>query len=305
MTHRFPSASLVFCSAAALCFAGLTFSAPALAQEAEADEEMDAADDDFSDMEEDEELLDDLEEEEPAAEEVGAEDSGEPISNKKTGNTQLLIGMRTRLLITPKFLINMFGVDGGRTVVVPGIGPEIGGYWGKAGDGFQVMFSPWYASYSLDQTPFKGSNDPDTAWEVIESDLKVWYVTVDAMWDHKLPKNFSFMVGGGFGLGFVAGDLRRNEAQQDFGGNPDIPADKDWPDLSLCPGATNTPECPADGNYDIVNGTSSDRWPVYPWINFQMGLRYQPVDEFVGRLDFGLGSSGFWVGLGADYSIFL
>jgi hypothetical protein len=75
----------------------------------------------------------------------------------------------------------------------------------------------------------------------------------------------------------------------------------------LCPGigSPNAIECPADGNYNIVQGTSSPHWPVYPWLNFQMGLRYQPVDEFVAHFDVGLGSSGFWLGLGADYSLWL
>jgi hypothetical protein len=34
-----------------------------------------------------------------------------------------------------------------------------------------------------------------------------------------------------------------------------------------------------------------------------MGVRYQPIKQFIGRLDLGVGSSGFWLGLGADYGI--
>lgn len=226
---------------------------------------------------------------------------------KPDGSTQLLMGVRYRALITPKFLINMFGVDGGRTVLLHGVGPEIGGYFGETSDGFMVLFSPWYVGYGLEETPFKGKNDDDSAWEIIESNMKVWYLTVDAMWDHKLPvKGLSVDVGLGAGLGLVTGKLRRNEAYRTPDGqDPDLDRDKDWPDLSYCEDANGTPECPDDGNYDITQGGSSDRWPVYPWLNFQTGLRYQPVDEFVGRLDIGLGSSGFWVGLGADYSLFL
>jgi hypothetical protein len=136
----------------------------------------------------------------------------------------------------------------------------------------------------------------------------MWYLTVDAMWDHKIVDKWSANLGIGAGLGIVAGELRRNEAYQTPNGQtPDVAADKDWPDLSLCDGPLNPngTECPADGNYDIAQGGSSDRWPVYPWLNFQVGLRYQPVDEFVARLEMGLGSSGFWIGLGADYSLFL
>jgi opacity protein-like surface antigen len=242
---------------------------------------------------------------EPAPEAFEAEGDRKP-----DGSTQLLMGVRYRALITPKFLINMFGVDGGRTVLVHGVGPEIGGYFGKTADGFMVLFSPWYAGYGLDETPFKGKKDDDSAWEIIESRMKIWYLTVDAMWDHKIIDRVSVNVGIGAGLGLVTGKLYRNEAYQTPAGmDPDVSSDKDWPDLNYCdaPDASGNPDpiggaeqCPADGDYG-----SADRWPVYPWLNFQTGLRYQPVDEFVGRLDIGIGSSGFWIGLGADYSLFL
>ncbi len=303
-----PSSKFRFLTALALGVSVLTLGAPALAQddsaESLADEgEADALDDPADAEESDLDELDEEPESSPAEpEEIK---SGDPISNKKTGNTQLLLGMRYRAMVTPKFLINMFGVDGGRTIVVHGVGPEIGGYWGKTADGFQVMFSPWIAYYDMEQTAFKGKTDPNADWENIESDLSVWYLTIDAMWDHKLMDRFSFQVGGGFGLGIVGGDLRRNEAYSPNGRYEE----SDLDNLENCrgPGDPSAPagHCPA-GNYDIVNGgASSDVWPVYPWINFQAGLRYQPIDEFVGRLDFGFGSSGFWVGLGGDYSIFL
>ena len=35
----------------------------------------------------------------------------------------------------------------------------------------------------------------------------------------------------------------------------------------------------------------------------QTGLRYKPHKKFVGRLDLGLGLSGFFLGVGADYGI--
>lgn len=250
---------------------------------------------------------------EPAPEEGATPAEGSPApeayeadgERKPDGSTQLLMGVRYRALVTPKFLINMFGVDGGRTVLLHGVGPEIGGYFGKTADGFMVLFSPWYVGYGLDETPFKGKKDDDTAWEIIESRMKVWYLSVDAMWDHKLIDRLSVNVGIGAGLGLVTGKLYRNEAYQTPDGmDPDIDADKDWPDLNYCEGPGDpiggAEQCPQDGDYG-----SADRWPVYPWLNFQTGLRYQPVDEFVGRLDIGLGSSGFWIGLGADYSLFL
>lgn len=273
------------------------------------------ADDGMSDMDDEAgaDLAEGPTEDEGAASQEGApapEQAEEASSGREPdGSTQLLMGVRYRALITPKFLINMFGVDGGRTVLLHGVGPEIGGYFGKSADGFMVLFSPWYVGYGLDETPFKGKNDNDNAWEIIESRMKMWYLTVDAMWDHKLIDRLSVNVGLGAGLGIVTGKLYRNEAYQTPNGmDPDVDSDRDWPDLNYCePPVNGNPDpiggadqCPADGSYG-----AADRWPVYPWLNFQTGLRYQPVDEFIGRLDLGLGSSGFWIGLGADYSLFL
>lgn len=290
--------------------ASLTLSAGALAQEADAEaapgEDMSGMEEGGVDLEEEPTALEGAPTDEGAPAPEGEDTSGE---REPDGSTQLLMGVRYRALITPKFLINMFGVDGGRTVLLHGVGPEIGGYFGKTADGFMVLFSPWYVGYGLDETPFKGKNDDDTAWEIIESRMKMWYLTVDAMWDHKLIDRLSVNVGIGAGLGLVTGRLYRNEAYQTPDGmDPDVDSDKDWPDLNYCDAPVNgntdpiggAEQCPADGSYG-----SADRWPVYPWLNFQTGLRYQPADEFVGRLDIGLGSSGFWIGLGADYSLFL
>lgn len=255
-------------------------------------------------------LEDDEETEKPPTDgedSVGSEEPSEDEAKKPKGNVQLLIGARYRMMVVPKGLINLFGVDGGRTVVRSGVGGEIGGYFGKSSDGFLAMGSVWWMGYGLKPTPFKGKNDPDEAWEVAESSMGALYLTVDAMWDHKIVDRLSFNVGAGFGLGIVTGKLYRNEAYRDPT-NPELPADakKGWPDLSRCqgPGDPNAGgyvgDCEAGGNYG-----QATKWPVYPWINFQVGLRYQPIDEFVARFDMGIGSSGVWFGLGADYSLFL
>ena len=212
--------------------------------------------------------------------------------------TKLLIGARYRALITPKFLMNSFGVDGGRTVLVHGIGPELGAYFPKDGGGLTLLFSPWFAGYGLEQTPFKAKGDSDAEWEIIESDLNVWYLTMDALWDSNLSEKIGFFAGLGVGIGIIGGELRRHQAYVTGSGDGDVP------DLELCvgPGQPNFAECPLGENYDIPDG-SSDAWSVYPWITFQTGVRYQPVDEFVARLDIGVGSAGFWFGLGADHSL--
>lgn len=299
--HSFRHSRLVAVTTLASCMA-VTFSTAAFAQDEAAAEDALEAEEGGIDLEEDEAAA------EPAADPGLEKDADElpttgeetPETDHRNGDTQLLIGARYRLLITPKFLINMFGVDGGRTVVLHAVGPEIGGYWGKDGNGVTVMFSPFYAGYGMEPTPFKGKNDGPEAWEIIESKLGMVYLTVDAMWDYRLVNKLSLSVGVGAGLGIVTGTLYRNEATTNIEGTPDIPADKDWPNLDYCGTPDGSVQCPNDGNYG-----EADAWPVYPWLNAQIGLRYQPIDEFVGRFELGLGSSGFWLGIGADYAHFL
>jgi hypothetical protein len=292
MTRPSPNSKIRFFSLGCLLLCSTLATSAAFAQDEEDPAALDE-EDSLGDLDEENET--EIADVEPVEEEATAE---APKDESNKGDMQLLMGMRYRGLVTPKFLINMFGVEGGRTVYVNGFGPEIGAYWGKRDDGFMLMFSPWIAYYSLKPTPFKGKNDGDEAWEIIESDMKVWYLTIDTMWDHKIIDRLSFQVGGGFGVGIVGGDLIRNEAYVTG------PGDGDVPDLAPCAGPGDPMggpiQCPADGNYGV-----SDRWPVYPWINFQVGLRYQPIDEFVARFEMGLGSAGFWFGLGADYSLFL
>lgn len=270
-------------------------------------DDLEESSDDFEepsdDFEEPDDELSDLDEEEAAVEDE-TETSPPPPESAASGETdksgtQLLMGLRYRAVIFPRFLINTFGLQGARTVVAHGVGPEVGAHFGKTSDGFTVLFSPWFVDYSAKPTPINEKGNGDALWEIAESDLKAWYLTVDASWDHKIVDRLSFQLGMGVGLGIVTGNLYRNETYVN-NVNPDFPADKDWPNLSEC-SAPGIPSgaCP-QGNYG-----KSEKWPVYPWLNFQTGLTYQPVDQFIGRLDIGIGSSGFWVGLGADYSLFL
>jgi|GEM_PF-1836221 len=227
----------------------------------------------------------------------------EPIGaapGRQKGASQLLIGGRYRMVGVPGSLIRMFGVEGGRGVLAHTFGGEVGAYWGETADGFIAMLGVFGGKFDMEPTPFR-----DGSWEIIESDLSATFITIDAMWDHKLVDRVSLDVGLGVGIGIVGGTLTRDESiQVPDGTDGAIQADSDagWPTLMKCNGPGPTPfgtNCP-EGDYG-----EADKWPVYPWINFQMGVRYQPIDEFVGRLDFGIGSTGLWVGLGADYAHFL
>ncbi|HEX3773880.1 MAG TPA: hypothetical protein VHV51_05405 [Polyangiaceae bacterium] len=222
------------------------------------------------------------------------------------GKTYRAVGLRYRAVIVPKFMMNLFG-DGGATVVANGFGPE----FTIRKDGFEYDFSLWYASYAMDPTPFKASSDGAEAWEIVQSHLKVLYITSDFLWSHEIASEFSVNYGLGAGLGFVFGDLNRTQAYPGSGANSSTGAG-----FLPCAGPGNAPANPsAGGQYcgndnNHYNGYAEPSWAnggskpiVFPWLALQTGLRWKPHRNFIARLDAGFGTSGFFLGLGADYGL--
>lgn len=273
-----------------LVLASLVWSASALAQEGAAATEEAPLENDFADEESD---IEQDTEDGQALE----DDLDEPDDAKKKDQKQAthLIGARYRMIIIPQFLINMFGVDGATTAVVHGVGVE----YGYSKEHFEIIPSFWWAGYNMDYTPFKGPSDGEEAWELVASDADLFYLTVDFLWKHSFTEQLALTVGAGAGIGIVGGTLTRWEAAWVPPASVVAPGDP-YTQLVPCtgPGIPNEIECPLDGSYGV-----DDPWPVYPWLTFQTGLRYSPVKQFVGRLDLGVGSSGFWLGIGADYGL--
>src|SRR5450432_2718269 len=141
-----------------------------------------------------------------------AEAGSSPI--EETGKTYRSVGLRYRAVIVPKFMMNLFG-DGGRTVLANGFGPE----FGIRKDAFEYDFAAWYTSYAMDPTPFKASSDGADAWEIVESHVKVLFLTADFLWSHDIVPEFSVNYGLGAGFGFVWGDLKRTQAYPGPGAN--------------------------------------------------------------------------------------
>lgn len=227
-----------------------------------------------------------------------AEAGGSPVENP--GQTYRFVGLRYRGVIVPKFMMNLFG-DGGTTVYVHSVGPE----FAIRKDAFEYNFGLWYAMYSMDPTPFKASSDPAAAWEIVESEIKAVYLTADFLWSHDFTPEFAFNYGVGAGFGIVFGDLKRTQAYPGPNGNVNtgegfLPcASQGVPDPSFCGSDNNhyagyTEPSWADGGSKPI---------VFPWFVLQTGLRYKPHRNFVSRLDAGFGTSGFFVGIGADYGI--
>jgi len=230
-----------------------------------------------------------------------AEEGDSPV--ELPGKTYRAVGLRYRAVIIPKFMMNLFG-DGGRTVLAHGFGPE----FTIRKDAFEYDFALWYASYAMDPTPFKASSDGAKAWEIVESHVKVLYLTTDFLWSHDLAPEFAFNYGVGAGLGIVWGDLRRTQAYDPGGGNAST-----GEGFVKCPGDMGNPNgmggyCDTDNNH--YGGYTEPSWAnggskpiVFPWLVLQTGLRYKPHKNFIARLDAGFGTSGFFLGLGADYGL--
>jgi hypothetical protein len=221
-----------------------------------------------------------------------AEEGSSPVEHP--GKSYYFVGLRYRGVIVPKFMMNMFA-DGGDTVYVHGFGPE----FSSRKDGFETIFSAWYAGYSMDSTLFKGKSDEEDAWEFVESEIKLIYLTADFLWSHEVSSEFAVNYGFGAGFGIVFGDLKRVQAYRDASGNYQPCVAEGNPDPNYC-GTDNDHY----GDYTEPSWSDGGSKPiVFPWITLQTGLRYKPHRNVVGRLDLGFGTSGFLLGVGADYGI--
>lgn len=230
---------------------------------------------------------------------VTAEAGNSPV--EQPGKTYRFVGLRYRGIIVPKFMMNMFGADGGRTVYVNDFGPE----FAIRKDGFEYDFALTYAAYSMDPTPFKSSSDPNTGWEIVTSNVKMIQLTADFLWSQPFNPELSLNYGLGAGLGFVFGDLHRVQAYPPAGANPNDPNQYK---PCIAQGVPNPSYCGFDNNHygtytepSWANGGSKPN--IFPWLALQTGLRFKPVKSFVARLDLGFGTSGFFFGLGADYGL--
>lgn len=210
--------------------------------------------------------------------------------------TYYAVGLRYRAIIIPKFMMNLFG-DGGKTVLAHDIGPE----FSIRKNAFEYNFSASFASYAMDPTPFKSKSDGADAWELVESKIKILYLTSDFMWSQDFSPEFAFNYGLGAGFGFVWGDLKRDQATPGPNANPST-----GDGYVKCGQANALPNCIEGKHYGYLepswaNGGSKP--VIFPWLALQTGLRYKPHRNVIARLDAGFGTSGFFLGLGIDYGL--
>ncbi|HKO50631.1 MAG TPA: hypothetical protein VJV79_23065, partial [Polyangiaceae bacterium] len=228
------------------------------------------------------------------------EAAGSPV--ELPGKTYYGVGARYRAIIVPTFMMNLFG-SGGRTMVAHGIGPE----FTVRKDAFEYQFSAMFTSYAMDPTPFKAKSDGPDAWEIVESKIKVLYLTADFMWSQDFTPEFALNYGFGSGVGIVWGDLYRTQAYKGPGGN-----DNTGEGFLPCSGNMDPNDpgnyCGEDNNH--YNGYTEPNWAnggskpvIFPWLALQTGVRYKPHRNFIARFDAGFGTSGFFLGVGADYGL--
>ncbi|HEY6080081.1 MAG TPA: hypothetical protein VIW29_14810 [Polyangiaceae bacterium] len=227
-----------------------------------------------------------------------AEAGGSPV--ELPGKTYLFVGARYRAIVVPKFMINMFG-DGGETVLVHGFGPE----FIIRKNAFEYNLSIWYAGYGMDDVAFKAKSDDAKAWEIVNSSLKSIYISADFLWSQDFTPEFALNYGVGGGFGIIFGDLERVQAY------PGPGADENTGEGFLpCASAGNPNATYCDDSNNHYPGYMEPSWAdggskpmIFPWLVLQTGLRYKPHRNFVARFDAGFGTSGFFLGLGADYGL--
>jgi len=227
-----------------------------------------------------------------------AEAGSSPV--EQPGKTYYGVGLRYRGIIVPKFMMNIFG-SGGTTILANGVGPE----FVIRKDNFEYEFSMMYAGYGMDDTPFKAKTDGADAWEIVQSKLKILYLTADFDWTHNFKPEIGINYGFGAGIGFVWGPLYRTQAYPGAGANNDT-----GEGFVKCtaPGVPNAAYCGNDNNH--YNGYTEPNWAnggskpiIFPWLAVQTGLRYKPHRNFIARLDLGFSTSGPFFGIGADYGL--
>lgn len=244
----------------------------------------------------------DTKSEEASAAADGKAGSTDDVWFEQENTAYKFIGLRARMVIIPSFMFGLYQADGGRTVVAPVIGLE----YVSRRNGFEYDAWLTYGSYAMDEAPFKAKSDPDNAYEIVKSELKVVSVGADFLWTTPIDGGVSFVYGGGAGIGAVFGDLRRNQAEPPSGtqGDPN--------DYVKCPapGPSANGYCGNDndhyGDYTEPNWFDGGSKPViFPWIALpQLGMRWKPSRKFVLRVDTGLSFPGpFFFGVSGQYGL--
>jgi hypothetical protein len=229
---------------------------------------------------------------------------------EKPGKTYLFLGLRYRGNVVPKFLINTF-VDEGKTIWSNSIAVQLD----IRKDNFSLIPALQYTEYGTGDILFKQKNTNDFVgnYTLVNSGLKAMYLTADLLWSTPINKNFAFEYGAGFGLGFMFGDLVNNWVKEDPNGEISSDSGRKFTRCQAVgpvgSGCNKVDHQNSDvdkvGNYTEKTWAGGGSVPnVFPWIAFpQIGARFKPIKNFVGRANLGFSLTGFWFGLSAEYGL--
>ena len=221
-----------------------------------------------------------------------------------------MVGARYRTIFVPGWLLNLFfdfpqwpnDETAGPFMANQAAGVE----FTTRRNNFSITGAVWWAGYfsseigqSYRPRTFVANEqgDPDDP-EFIESTISLLLFTADFVFSTMFTDWFGITYGAGFGLGVkVGGGLIRTEA---------------YPDRSAPTGFTpcSGPNDPADpggfceargGVDDGYYGTEDSRvWPIYPWVNILLGLRFKAFRHLEINVDGGIGI-GFLMGFRVNY----
>ena len=243
------------------------------------------------------------------------EDSSSSDVTEKPGKTYYYIGLRYRMNVVPKFMINLF-VDEGATVFSNTLGLELD----MRKDGFSFIPAVSYVEYGTGDILFKEKGkDASVAgnWSNVNSSLKAIYITADLLWSSKLHKNVDFEYGAGFGLGILTGGLETSWVYKDNSANAAYRA-KDGSGYSPCISEGQGGANSGCNKVDHQNSTVSkvNHYSEPSWANGgskpnvflhlavpQFGLRFKAAKEFEGRVGIGFSLTGFWFGFSGNYGL--
>jgi hypothetical protein len=227
------------------------------------------------------------------------------------GRSYYFVGLRYRGNVIPHFLLGAF-VDEGKTIFTNMVGAE----FELRKNGFSLIPALTFQELGTGDVLFKQKNVKDIPgnYSVVNSSMKVIYASADLLWSTKLSKNVDFEYGAGFGIGAVFGGLQNDWVKEDSNGP--LHADGNGKNYRRCAaveaaGTGCNSKDHQNSSVDKVGGYKEKSWfdggskPVlFPWISVpQIGLRFKPIKNFVGRLGVGFALTGFWFGLNGQYGL--
>jgi len=233
-------------------------------------------------------------------------------NKKKESGTAWFLGARFRDFIVPHFMFSIFASGGPSDVNIFSGGPEMTMRNGNLE--VDMSFTVPYADYSMNGFMFKNKNEPNQAYEIISSSLKLFTFSVDLLGNIPLDKarRFSILLGGGVGISGVSGSLYRNQAYPKNFQKPNPDDAKDWvkcaaandpkgidtaAQVQYCDGSNNH-----YGKYSEPSWANGGSLPIiFPYLALpHIAFRVEPVKYLQLRVDGGFAfSGGFYFGFAA------